>query len=607
MHIAISNSITSSSQMNGAAASGGGVETKFVMEVTVDALDLDFTINTGYNSGSASINFNVDWGDGDSDSGVIHDITHTFPGAGSYDVKIDGRFAMNNQQAGTSNSYKITKLKNWGNAECEFASVYRMFYKCKFMTYEATDIPDFSNLWPTSSGPYLAELFRGCESITNLDLTSWAPHLHGAKRFDGMFMMCYGLESVNITGWDFSAETTVAGIFRQVGTSTTNGCVVTAPNLNLPNVTLLDYIVYYSKLHADTDISGWTLGTGTQRWLYTFGNVSGDWAKNIDISDWTNKNPNSLQQTFWQASSSSTNVETINLTGMDTSAVTIFYSCFSNNTALTSITGLSSWVGTGIGGTSGNRGTAVMLSKCKVLNISPSAPAANQFPSAFWGQLGNQYTFQNWFVNFGVTTPYAPPAGFNNLDTSSGAYFTSMFSNAHFASNPDLSNIDMTNMVTTASAPQSRGLYGMFYLGGGITSVDASGWNMTSNNQSLRYFARSCDIETINFGSGTSTNDFSGVVSIQEMVRYSPVTSVEWPTNADFSSLTSATNFCSTADVPMTTAQYDNFLTRIDATNSNTGVTYSMGSCTYTGGGAVATARANIIAAGNTIIDGGIA
>lgn len=30
-----------------------------------------------------------------------------------------------------------------------------------------------------------------------------------------------------------------------------------------------------------------------------------------------------------------------------------------------------------------------------------------------------------------------------------------------------------------------------------------------------------------------------------------------------------------------------------------------MGSCTYTGGGAVATARAAIVAAGNTIIDGG--
>jgi hypothetical protein len=55
----------------------------------------------------------------------------------------------------------------------------------------------------------------------------------------------------------------------------------------------------------------------------------------------------------------------------------------------------------------------------------------------------------------------------------------------------------------------------------------------------------------------------------------------------------------------MTTAQYDNFLTRIDATNSNTGVTYSMGSCTYTGGTAAETARANIVAAGNTIIDGG--
>ena len=226
--------------------SGGGApaETNLVFEVTIsDPTDLDFIINTGYGSGSASINFNVDWGDGNSDSGVIHDITHTYASVGSYDVKVDGRFAMNNQQAGLTQSLKISKLKNWGTAECEFASVYRMFYRCKNMTYEATDYPDFSNLWPSSSGPYLAELFRECESITNLDLTGWASNLYGAKRFDQLVMMCYSLESVDLTGWDFSTQTTVSGMFRQVGTSTTNGCIVTAPNMNLPIVTLLDYLV----------------------------------------------------------------------------------------------------------------------------------------------------------------------------------------------------------------------------------------------------------------------------------------------------------------------------------------------------------------------------
>ncbi|GAG67459.1 unnamed protein product [marine sediment metagenome] len=56
--------------MNGAAASGGGgAETKFVMEVETTTPNEDFTINTGYSSGASGINFNVDWGDGSSDSG----------------------------------------------------------------------------------------------------------------------------------------------------------------------------------------------------------------------------------------------------------------------------------------------------------------------------------------------------------------------------------------------------------------------------------------------------------------------------------------------------------------------------------------------------------
>ena len=65
-------------------------------------------------------------------------------------------------------------------------------------------------------------------------------------------------------------------------------------------------------------------------------------------------------------------------------------------------------------------------------------------------------------------------------------------------------------------------------------------------------------------------------------------------------------SFLSTG-VSIITGQYDIFLLLFDATNSNSGVTITMGASTYTGGSGAATARANIIAKGNTITDGGIA
>ena len=585
---------------------GGGGETKLVIEVETTPLDLDFKIDSGWSlavATAAGINFNVDWGDGSSDSGVTYDIIHTYPSAGTYEIKIDGRLAMNGAAMGTPSTYKIKKLKNWGTAECEFASIYRMFYKAKFMTYEATDYPDVTNLYAgTGTGRPFTELFRECEAITNLDLSGWAGNLGNANGFSSMFFKCKNLESVNVTGWDFSVSGNITSTFREVGSLTTNGCKVIAPNLDMSNASLFDYMFFFAKLHADTNVTGWTLRSAGQRWLGTFYGTTGDWAENLDLSSWTNMKPSSLQQTFQGANSSDSSKVTINVTSMDTSSCTNFLYFIKDNNALTSLIGAS-----GFTSTSSTTGIREAFIKCRVLNISPSAPAANQFPAAFWSGFGSQQIWKSAFTSFGSTTPYAPPTGLNNLATGGGTQAQTMFNGAKFTSNPDLSGLDFSGIVAVGSAPQVRTFYAMFYLSSGITDIDASGWNFSSGGvESLEFFARSSGVTSINFGTGTSTNDFSSVASIKEMVRYSSVTSLDFPTNADFSSLTTAQNFCSTSDVPMTTAQYDNFLLRIDATNSNI-LTYAMGSCTYTGGGAVATARANIIAAGSTIIDGGIA
>ena len=574
-------------------------ETKFVIEVETTTPNEDFTINTGWSSGANGMDFNVDWGDASSDSNVVHDITHTYASAGTHTIKIDGRFAMNCYDSGATNAEKIKKIKNWGTDECEFVSLYRMFYRCKNTTYEATDYPNLSNL-AVGVGRSLQELFRDCEAITELDLSGWAGNMYNVNILSSIFFRCKGLESVNLTGWDFTVVSGITSTFREAGSSTTNGCKVIAPNLDISNSNLFDYMFYLSKLHADTDITGWTLRAAGQRWLASFYGTKGDYAENIDLSTWTNMKPTSLSSAFRGANSVDTSKVTINVTGMDTSSCTSFQDCFKDNTALTSIIGAS-----GFTTTSSTTGISQCFARCKVLNISPSAPAANQFPATFWSGFGSQTNWSAAFVYFGQNASYDPPTGFNNLDTSGASKAESMFLGAEFASNPDLTGLDFSSISAVGSSPSVRTFYAMFYLSDKITSIDASGWNFSNGVESLRYFARSSEVTSINFGTGTSTNDFSTVDSLSDMVRFSSVTSIDWPTNADFSSLNTATNFCSTADVPMSTAQYDNFLTRIDATNSNTGITYSMGSCTYTGGSAAATARAAIVAAGNTIIDGG--
>ena len=141
----------------------------------------------------------------------------------------------------------------------------------------------------------------------------------------------------------------------------------------------------------------------------------------------------------------------------------------------------------------------------------------------------------------------------------------------------------------------------------GITSIDASSWGITNALTTFQDAFMTSEITDIEFGSGS---DFSGVTTFQNcFLTCGDLTSIDFTTNADFSAVTNMTNFMTSTNTNMSTAEYDNFLLRFDATNTNDGITLSFGQCTYTGGGAVATAHAAIEAtgAGNTIIDGGTA
>ena len=598
MYIAIGNMITSSSQMNGAAASGGGSrETKLVFEVTVDASDLTFKIDTGAGAGFGGTNYNVSWGDGSSDSAQIHDITHTYPSAGTYEIKVDGRFLMNNQSGGITNSLKITKFKNWGTAECEFVSLYRMFYRCRNMTYEATDYPNITNLF-SGPGRYLTETFRECESIINLDLTNW----QNTGNFDNhasAFLGMDNLESLNITGWDFSNSERTQELFHEIGRLTTNGCLLTAPNLNMSNssnTSALLNIFYQSKLVTGSDFTNWTLPTVAHNWTGAFYRVKGSGFATIDLTSWSNKNPNNLFRTFRGFNDSTGNINqtaTINLTGIDTSSCTSFRELVADNRFLTNVVGFSALDSTA---TTGNCIDAAFSNCNRLTNI-------NEIPSTFWQNLdftGGSQGLKNTFTAFGsLVAGFANPPNFGTATFSGAQLFNNMFQQAKFNSTIDTSAFSFTSVTGV-------GATNMFYLSVGIGDVDASNWGITSSITSLRNFTRDSDnITAVNFGTGTSTNDFSGVTTFQEFTRLSEVTSIDFPTNADFSSVTNMTNFAHTSQQVMSTAQYDNFLVRFDATNSNSGITISMGTNTFTNGSAAATARANIIARGNTITDGG--
>ena len=466
------------------------------------------------------------------------------------------------------------------------------------MTYEATDYPDLSTLVATGNNSAFAEVFRTCESITSLDLSNWQ-NTDKLIRGTSGFLAMKNCELIDLTGWDFSNFTSCKSMFSTVGTLTTNGCVIKMPNADLTGASgafAVDSTFNGCKMAEGTDIDGWTLPTTAQSWTNFMYGASGNWSGFSNMSflqTWSNKKPNTMFRAFRGGGPSDTRMTSFNITGFDFSACLSFREAWMYNAGLTSITALNTIVSTSVTGNNEK-----MFFGCKSLGN------LDDIPTAFWEGWGSVTDVESLFVNVGASIAGGVnPPNFGNATFGSSLTFQSMFQQVRFNANVDTSNFDMSSL--SGGSANAGSLKAMFYLSDGITSVDGSGWAMSATGfKTMRDAFRSSEITSVDLSDTNS--DFSALISIQDAARSSAgITSFAWPSNADFSSLTTATNFCLVTEQPMTTAEYDNFLTRIDATNSNTGVTYSMGSCTYTGGGAVATARAAIVAAGNTIIDGG--
>jgi hypothetical protein len=236
-------------------------ETRFVISVKTDntgtSNDDQFTLPwTG--------DYDVDWGDGTTDTGQSGSTTHTYSTAGTYDVSVtptnNCTFNFNNG----GDKQKLIEIKNWGTGT--WTSFAKSFLACsKLTTISATDTPDLSivttiaqifqncNLlssasslanWDTSNVTRMENSFRNAEQF-NENITSW--DISNVTRIDGMFFDCltfnqpigsWNIGNVttisnmfrrnnfsfdqSLAGWDITSVATAADIFKDTGLSTSN-------------------------------------------------------------------------------------------------------------------------------------------------------------------------------------------------------------------------------------------------------------------------------------------------------------------------------------------------------------------------------------------------
>ena len=176
------------------------------------AIDLDFVITVDTtiagSSGVGVMNLasavatawdcDIDWGDGNTTTGVTSAPSHTYSSAGVYTIRMSGVKVFINFSNG-NDKLKITNVANWGIENINYNGA---FYGCSNMTCTATDAP-------TITTTDFRNMFRSC-TLFNRAIGNW--DTPAFTRMDRCFQST-GAFNQSIGDWDISACTNFGSAF----------------------------------------------------------------------------------------------------------------------------------------------------------------------------------------------------------------------------------------------------------------------------------------------------------------------------------------------------------------------------------------------------------
>ena len=114
---------------------GGGADERFIF--TVDTTQPGTIPNVFNLTVLGTNNFDVDWGNGDTDTGVTASIAKGYKAPGTYTITITGN-DIGVYFGNANDKLKIQNIINWGNQSINFNGT---FYGCANLTSSATDAP----------------------------------------------------------------------------------------------------------------------------------------------------------------------------------------------------------------------------------------------------------------------------------------------------------------------------------------------------------------------------------------------------------------------------------------------------------------------------------
>ena len=515
--------------------------------------------------------FTVDWGDSttvESYSGTPgKNISHTYVNAGDYEVKISGKYPglVSNANA---DRVKLIEFKQWGT--CIIRAFPNMFNGCTNMTYTATDSPTWNNSLTTRG---FDNVFRDCSSITSLNLSNWSSSMLGYAWNNlyarNVFNGCTNVEQITLpTG--INADTIGHdSMFQGCGTATAGGVEITWTNYTngRTNGLSLNNLMYGTKIKF-ANLTYWSIsGASTQYIIRSNPDVVGNY---LDMSNWTTTG-NGLGN-FYLRSGKVDEVRINNWNANMTQNIgSLSHAWYA--TDVEKIIGLENW---------NFNGVTTMLNW--LVNVSKLSFSTGRNFGTNSMTSGNLQILTSAFnsVGAGLSTTqqadsYAP--NISNWNTSSVTSFGSVFYNVVF----NLSDVDVSNW--DFSSATSLGVmfrrYNRSANSRGTRTFEVVISSLSSSCTSLGSMCRESAVTDIDLRG----SDLSSITSLDHfwLGSYAPsghIKRFRIDTNADLSSVSNMGNFSGTIH----TDDYDLLLTRLEATNNNTGVSMAMSSSKYSAG-----------------------
>ena len=381
------------------------------------------------------------------------------------------------------NLTSITGIEHLNTSEV--TGMYAMFRGCSSLT--SLDVTKFN----TSNVKGMTDMFSFCSSLTSLDVTNF--DTSKVTVMNSMFQGCSSLTSLDVTNFDTSNVTTMMDMF--------NGCRSLTPldvtNFNTSNVTAMSYMFKNCSSLTSLDVTKFnTSNVTTMRDM--FSNCKS--LTSLDVTKFNTSNVTTMNSMFQGCSS----LTSLDVTKFNTSKVTGMSGMFWNCSSLTSLD-VTKFDTSNVTTMSDMFNGCSSLTSLDVTNFNTSNVTVMDYMFKSCKSLTSlDVTKFNTSKVIGMTAMFNGCSSLTSLDVTKFDTSNVIGMSAMFSGCWSLTPLDVTNFKTS----NVKNMSGMFRGCSSLTSLDVTKFN-TSNVTNMMDMFNGCSsltsLDVTNFNTSNVT------------------------------------------------------------------------------------------------------